>query len=293
MFANYIKACLILMRSKTKAIWNETICKLSSQLDIQITFLSYDTHRPSGSIGRSGGEPSNSNSYNRLNSKTQLDANNVSPSLSPRSLNAMSASISSSNSSTRSAADSGKLFGEVCKFDLFLQFAGYRSHKRPTAQQTENLNECLLKAKSECSKNSSPSVDNMRSLVYVDPGTDDEINQFGNRKISTHQPTVLHVSKTIVASGSNSSNTQSTWVNMPINCPDRYSSVFSYTTKDLKMVLNSAHLNTTFNNQSYSMLLEIFRSTLDQFCVEVQRFVGPFVKCTRRDVNMALMVCFV
>jgi hypothetical protein len=241
--------------------------------------------RVSGSIGRS---KEASSSRNRLadSEKTQLGANNVSPSLSPRSLNAMSASISSSNSSTRSAADSGKSLVNLTCFQS--QFAGYRSHKR---QQTENLNECLLKAKTECNKRSSPSSDNMRSLVYVDPGVDAEITQFGNRKISTHQPIVLHVSKTIVASGFNSSNTQSTWVNLPVSCPDRYSSIFSYTTKDLKAVLNAAHLNSTLNSHSSSILLEIFRSTLDQFCLEVERFVGPFVKCTRRDVNLALMVC--
>lgn len=205
----------------------------------------------------------------------------------------MSASISSSsNSSTRSAADSGN----ICKFDLFnsQNFTGYRSQKRLTTQQTENLNECLLKAKSECNKNSLPSSDsNMRSLIYVD--AEDETNQFGNRKISTNQPIVLHVSKTIVATGSSNSsgsNTQSTWINLPLNCPDRYSSVFSYTVRDLKTVLSSIHLTTALNNHSYSILLDIFRSTLDQFCVEVQRFVGPFIKCTRRDVKMALMVRF-
>jgi hypothetical protein len=236
------------------------------------------------------GEPSNSNSHNRLadSEKLQLGANNVSPSLSPRSLNAMSASISSSSSSTRSAADSGKFCVKLTCFQSLIP--GYRSHKRPTTQQTENLNECLLKAKTECSKNSSLSSDNMRSLVFVDPSEDDEVTQFGNRKISTHQPIVLHVSRTIVASVPTVSNTQSTWINLPMNCPDRYGSIFSYASRDLKMVLNLIHLNTALNSHSYSILLDIFRSTLDQFCVEIQRFIGPFVKCTRRDINMALMV---
>lgn len=125
----------------------------------------------------------------------------------------------------------------------------------------------------------------MRSIVYVDSNVE-EIAQFGNRKISANQPIVLHVSKTVAATDSKTSS-QSTWVNLPINCPDRCISIFTYTTRDLKNVLN---LNPDLNNISYSILLELFRSTLDQFCLELQRFVGPFVKCSKRDVNMSLMV---
>lgn len=166
------------------------------------------------------------------------------------------------------------------------------------------------------------------SIVYVDPNLE-EASQFGNRKISVHhQPTVLHVSKTIIASGTGSfpvsvghlikgenggrswespsqfaslshnynhlqdkgldTQSQSTWVNLPMNCPDRYNSIFSYTVRDLKAVIDFS--NITLNNHSYSVLLKLFRSTLDQFCLELQRLVCPFVKCTKKDLNMTLMV---
>jgi hypothetical protein len=129
----------------------------------------------------------------------------------------------------------------------------------------------------------------MRSVVYVDSNIE-ESPQFGHRKISAIQPVVLHVSKTIIATDS-TTNSQSTWVNLPINCPGRCNSIFTYTARDIKNVLNpTQHLNGELNSISYSLLLELFRSTLDQFCSELQRFVGPFVKCSRRDVNVALTV---
>lgn len=52
----------------------------------------------------------NSNLQLDHSEKAQLAANNISPSLSPHSLNAMSSSISSSTSSSRSVADSGIQF---------------------------------------------------------------------------------------------------------------------------------------------------------------------------------------
>jgi hypothetical protein len=129
----------------------------------------------------------------------------------------------------------------------------------------------------------------MRSIVYVDS---DEIEPAHfNRKISSNQPITVHVSKTVIATNALPSvKLESTWVNVPVNCPDRLNSSFTYTKNDIKKVLVSTKNTEKLNNTSYSILLELFRSTLDLFCLEVERFVGPFVKCARKDVDMALTV---
>ncbi|CAD5217015.1 unnamed protein product [Bursaphelenchus okinawaensis] len=73
--------------------------------------------------------------------------------------------------------------------------------------------------------------------------------------------------------------------------PTRFTVPFTYTTSDMKSLIEQTvpALSQGFSHELFMMLLTRFRHSMEVFSVEIQRNIGPFVKCAVRDINLSLM----